>query len=541
MKREYRSKLPGNNSLMTVRGRIVRRKLSAGLPRREAALWESQQRYAELVDSIDGIVWEADARTFQFTFVSKRAERLLGYPVARWLHEPNFWAEHVHPDDREWAITFCQQATAENRDHEFEYRMLAADGRAVWLRDIVTVIANKNEPVKLRGVMVDITERKRMEAELLKASKLESLGLLAGGIAHDFNNSLTAIVLNTSLIKMQSEDARLLGRLDEIERAALLAQDLTQQLLTFSKGGTPVVKTSSIGDFLKASAIFASRGSNVLCKFSLPAELWSVDIDEGQINQVINNLIINAKQAMPEGGHIIISAENIIISENDVFSLPAGRFIKISIKDHGVGIPSENLGKIFDPYFTTKETGSGLGLAVCYSIIKKHNGYLTVESEVGLGTTFHIYLPAAKGVTPAAPSEPVAALAGQGRILVMDDKDVLRELMREALGSIGYEVTVAQEGQEVIALYRESQAAGRPYDALILDLIIPGGMGGKEVIKALRKLDPRVKALASSGYASDEVVNDCRQHGFHDVIIKPYRINDLLNKLNRLMAAPASA
>jgi len=388
----------------------------------------------------------------------------------------------------------------------------------------------------LCGIARDITERQKMEAELLRIQKLESIGILAGGIAHDFNNILTGILGNISLAGVYTDPGKIAERLSEAEMASLQAKNLTQQLLTFSKGGAPIKKTTAIADLVRDSAPFALRGSNVRCEFSIPGDLLSVEVDEGQIRQVVNNLIINADQAMPGGGVIEVCVENVAIEPGDVLPLMPGKYIKMSIQDHGVGISEEHLHRIFDPYFTTKQKGSGLGLATSYSIIKNHGGHITVESQIGIGTTFYIYLPASLGATEAKKEKVKEELIlGSGKVLVMDDEKIIRDLACDMLASIGYKISVAPDGAEAIRLYGEAMNSGQPFDAVIMDLTVQGSMGGKEAVQELIKMDPDVRAIVSSGYSNDPIMADFRKYGFMGVIAKPYKIKELSEVLHKVM------
>ncbi len=381
-------------------------------------------------------------------------------------------------------------------------------------------------------IVSDITEKRRIEEELNKVDKLESIGVLAGGIAHDFNNILTGIVGNISLAEMYIESGRapgrVLERLKEAEKASMRARDLTQQLLTFSKGGAPVKELATIGNILKDSATFTLRGSNVRCQLSIPDDLWPVEVDPGQIDQVINNLVINAAQAMPGGGTIKLQAENVSVGAEDVLPLKKGKYLEISIEDQGVGIPETIIQKIFDPFFTTKQKGNGLGLATSLSIVQKHNGHITVRSQAGVGTTFHIYLPVSpEQVSTEEKVERNKLITGEGRILVMDDEEHIRDLATEMLSNLGYSVITAVDGAEAIELYKEAMVSGNPFSMVILDLTIPGGMGGKETVQKLMEIDTEVKAIVSSGYSNDPVLANFREHGFKGVISKPYRIREL--------------
>ena len=403
---------------------------------------------------------------------------------------------------------------------------------------LISVRARYNENgeiTRYEGFYSDITERRRTEQELMKIQKLESLGIFAGGIAHDLNNILTPILGNISLARIQKDYDKIAERLLEAEKATLMARDLTQQLLTFSKGSAPIKRPTSISHILKDSVNFALRGTDVRPEISIPNDLWAVDIDEGQISQVITNIILNADQAMPDGGIIEIRAENVFINE-DSLPLKNGEYVKITIKDHGIGIPEKYLSKIFDPYWTTKKTGSGLGLATSYSIIRNHDGYIDVESQIGVGSTFYIYLPALSEMILTEKEELVyEPIMGKGNILLMDNDDMVRELATKMLETAGYSVTKANDGGEAIRLYREAMESGHPYDVVILDLTVPGGMGGKEAMKFLLKTDPNIKAIASSGYSNDSIMSEYKKYGFTAVIAKPYKVRELSEIVSKVI------
>jgi two-component system cell cycle sensor histidine kinase/response regulator CckA len=374
----------------------------------------------------------------------------------------------------------------------------------------------------------DITEKKKMEEDLLKVEKLESVGIFAGGIAHDFNNILTVILGNISLAKMYTEQEEKIYRtLSEIEKASIQAKELTKQLLTFAKGGAPILKTSYMREMIKDTVKFALRGSNVKCRFTVQDDLWTVDIDEGQISQVINNLVINAKQAMPDGGMVKVTAKNIAGNQEQSIKLKDIDYVKVSFGDNGTGISEEHLAKIFVPYFTTKTKGSGLGLATSFSIIKKHKGYITVDSELGAGTTFIFYLPASQNEKDKHHQTEEFHIAGKGRILVMDDEKKIRDTASNILTQFGYEVACAFDGTEAIKMYKEAKETGQPFNAVIMDLTIPGGMGGKETIKQLISLDPGIKVIVSSGYSNDPIMVEYTNYGFCSVVAKPYSSQDL--------------
>jgi len=374
----------------------------------------------------------------------------------------------------------------------------------------------------------DITDRKRMEAELLKTQKIESLGILAGGIAHDFNNILMLIMGNISLAKLEiPPDSKVFGELSNAEGACIQAKRLTQQLLTFSRGGKPVVEVASLPPLIKDAVALSLSGSNVGSSFSFPRELWSVKIDKGQIYQAVNNLVINAVQAMPEGGEIEVSAENITLRRGFSLPLEPGRYVRLSIKDTGVGIPRRHLTKIYDPFFTTKQKGSGLGLTIAYSIVKKHGGVLAIRSDEKNGTTASIYLPALEKKIESEEEEKEDIPRGRGKILLMDDQENIRRVAARMARSLGYEVRLAREGGEAVELYRKAKKEGGPFDAVILDLTVRGKMGGKEAMEKLLEFDPEVRAIVSSGYSMNAVLANYKRHGFKGIINKPYRLREL--------------
>lgn len=387
----------------------------------------------------------------------------------------------------------------------------------------------------------DISGERKTEEHLLKVQKLESVGLLAGGIAHDFNNILTSIMGNVSLAKLKmerldrTETAELYNLLTEAEKASNQARNLTQQLLTFAKGGTPILKSTTISDLLKNSAGFALRGSNVKCDFRFPEDLWKVEADEGQMGQVIYNLVINADQSMPYGGVIQITADNVVVTPENALPLKEGNYVKILISDTGVGIPKDYLDKIFDPYFSTKQKGSGLGLTTSYSIINKHRGLIEVESKLGIGSSFTIFLPASHNSKVQDNANYKSTPAGSGKVLIMDDEEILRYVVGEMLLHLGYEPTSAGDGSAAIELYVKAINEGEPFDAVIMDLTVPGGMGGKEAIERLLELDPDVRAIVSSGYSNDPIMAEHLKYGFKEVLAKPYTIENLAQVLHKVI------
>ncbi len=409
------------------------------------------------------------------------------------------------------------------------------DGRRVLVSDSAAPV--RNALGQIQGAVVvfrDMTERRKAAEELQRSERLESLGLLAGGIAHDFNNILTAIMGNLALARMYVDaDSPSERVLEQGEKACQRARDLTQQLLTFSRGGAPVKQAASLAELIRDSAGFALRGSNVSCRFELDPHLRPAEVDRGQISQVLHNLVINAVQAMPAGGTITISARNVRPGGPELPPLPAGAWIEIAVADQGPGIPEELRAKIFDPYFTTKPKGSGLGLATAYSIVRRHGGSLVIRSSPGQGATFLVYLPSSRRRTARrpAPETPGPLPANPLRVLLMDDEPAVREVVARMLEQLGHAVECAAEGEEALALYRRAREECRPFDAVILDLTIPGGMGGAEALRRLRELDPAVQAIVSSGYSTDPVLAEYRRHGFREVLVKPFRLQELVRAI----------
>jgi signal transduction histidine kinase/CheY-like chemotaxis protein len=391
-------------------------------------------------------------------------------------------------------------------------------------------------------VVRDVTVRQRFEEELERASRLESIGILAGGIAHDFNNILTAVMGNITLALLDAEGLATVERyLQEAERATLRARDLTQQLLTFAKGGDPVRSAVPLPEIIREVAAFALHGSSVRCDFDLPPGLWPADADKGQLGQVVQNLVINAVQAMPEGGSIRIGAANETVPKDSQRPLRPGDYVHISVADAGTGIKAEHLARIFDPYFTTKQHGSGLGLTTVYSIIRKHQGHIEAQSELGRGTTFHIWLPALRDGEPEEAGDQVESVAPMtGRVLFMDDEEPILAMAGMLLRRLGLQADLVRDGAEVVKKFSESYYAGRPYDLVVMDLTVPGGTGGREAIDQLRRIDPNVRAIVSSGYSSDPVLANYRAYGFCGMVAKPYKVEDFTKVLRSALRGSRS-
>lgn len=386
----------------------------------------------------------------------------------------------------------------------------------------------------------DITENKKMEIELEKTHKLEAIGTLAGGIAHDFNNLLTAILGNISLTKMHMRpDDKDFKRLTDAENACMQATELSNRLIIFSKGGDPVRRIISINKMVDDTVCSALSGTNISCECKLPHDLNPVYADEGQIRECFRNMVINAIEAMPDGGVIRVNAENVTVNDSQVSGLKAGKYVKISIQDSGRGMPEEIMSRIFDPYFTTKEMGAqkglGLGLAVCYSIIKKHDGHISVESNLNAGTVFDIYLSAVE-TEIKGPASAKTKVFGKKRVLIMDDEALVREVAGRILEHLGYEVEYAGDGHEAVEIYKKAKESGKVFDAVILDLTVRGGMGGDWAIRKLLDADPQVKAIVSSGYADNPIMTNFREYGFAAAMPKPYNVLQLKEALEKALA-----
>ncbi|HMK36083.1 MAG TPA: ATP-binding protein [Desulfomonilaceae bacterium] len=380
-------------------------------------------------------------------------------------------------------------------------------------------------------ILRDITDRKRTEQELLRAEKLDSLELIAGGVAHDFNNLLTANLANISLAKIRADSGSpLYDALLKAEKAATKARELTRQLLTFAKGRASVKIPTSLGTLLKETVSLALSGSSVKCKLKIAEDLWTTEIDYSQISMVFQNLLINAQQAMPAGGTIVVKAENIIVGaegQDDEASVGSGKCVRVTVRDTGCGIPLENLSKIFDPYFTTKPTGSGLGLATSYAVVKKHGGRMEAESRAGAGTTFYVYLPASARPARVIQSRESSPGYGTGRVLIVDDEEDIRDALSDLLTLMGYQVDCAKTGVEAVEVYRSAMNSLLPFTVVIMDLTMPGGINGDEAIRRLLEADPSAQVILSSGHVGHPIMENFRHYGFVGAIAKPYNAQEL--------------
>lgn len=484
------------------------------------------------VDNVVGSMMDALAVTdlnFAIQSVNPALLDMLGYDESELPGRPM----SMILDDGSW---FLLEVMKKGEVRGVEKAFKAKDGREVPVLLTAAVLSDAED---IRGVVCtarDLTEHKKMEEEMLHSRKLESVGLLASGIAHDFNNFLTAILGNIEVAKRSSPSGGVaLERLEAAEQATLRARDLAQQLLSFSRGGAPVKKTVDIADVVRESAQLAMSGSPVKLEFSAIEPPWPVVADPWQMGRVVHNIVINALAAMPGGGTLRASVENAVPNGDEAPALAGKKCVKITFEDTGPGIAGEDLPRVFDPYFTTKPTGVGLGLAVSHSIVVKHGGHVGVRSPADSGAVFTVHLPATDAKdTETEAQDPPASLSGSGRVLVMDDEEMIRDAAGEMLKALGYEVDFAADGREAIGKYAAAMEAGERFYAVIMDLTVPGGMGGAEAVRKLRELDPDVKAVASSGYSAYPVMAESEKYGFSDVVAKPYRLEELGRVLLRL-------
>ncbi len=507
----------------------------------EQRLAEERERLAVTLASIgDGVI--STNLDGEIMLMNRAAEELTGWALADAAGQP--LAEFLRFIDEETGKFYTdplKKIFAQNPHAELIENVLfvARDGRELLLAvSGAPVRDSKSRIIGTVCIFRDVTEKSKMQTELQRAEKIQSVGILAGGIAHDFNNLLTGILGNISLAQLEVEPGgQLASLLKNAEKSALRSRDLTQQLLTFSKGGMPVKEVTSVAEMIADSCSFLFRGSKVRCLADVPADLWPVEIDAGQISQVLNNLLINGRQAMPKGGAIRVWGENVVLDQDSRIPLPPGRYLQISVQDEGIGITQKEMERIFDPYYTTKEEGNGLGLSSCYSIISKHEGYISVDSKPGKGSIFTILLPASdkKHVAGEHGREKREIHPGDGRILIMDDDEMVREVAGRIFSHLGYESSCAGDGVEAVRLYQDAMAAGTPFDAVIMDLTIPGGMGGKEAVVEILRLDPKARVIVASGYSNDPIMADFRSYGFVGMVVKPFNVEALSTVLGRVL------
>lgn len=502
------------------------------------ALIAREECYRTLVETSRDLMFRCDHQG-RFTFVNRAWQQSLGFTLEEILRHTisDFQAPEVASrDGRHFAKTLPKGPVI-----GYETVLISRAGKPVPLS--FTVVPLRNEEGLLtgfQGTAYDITDRRQKEEDCLRIQKLESIGTLAGGIAHDFNNLLQAILGNIQLAK------RALGPLAQpfhwltsAEKAGDQAKELSYRLLAFSQGGEPFKQVTSITKLLTETVQFILSGSHVSPEFLLDDTLYAIEIDEGQMKQVISNIVINAKEVMPRGGTITIRARNVPANMDNTIPLRDRNCVHISIEDHGVGISPKNLPRVFDPYFTTKgmgsEKGMGLGLTICHSIVTRHGGFIRIDSTPGLNTTVHLYFPQADSALLPSHHIPVTNKSKRQRVLLMDDEDFVRDVTGEMLLQLGYEVCFTKDGDGAVKEYDKALEKGVPFDVVILDLTIPGGTGGEEAILRLLEIDPNVKAILSSGYADNNVINDFRGFGFKGTPLKPFKINELATVLSTIL------
>lgn len=501
----------------------------------EEALVRSEENFKEMIDRSPMAISVIN-RNGEIVYYNIESIKLFGFMKSEKVNI-EAWFNDVYPDPEyrerviiEWRNDYAETQRTRVTSGPKEFRVLCSDGITRSIEFYMVPVGEMNFLI-----MNDMTGRRRAEDELLKRKKLESLGIMAGGIAHDFNNILTAIVGNIDMVKMEvasQQSAHPL--LESIERAAWRARDLTLQLLTFASGGEPVRRDSSVKGILSDSIYPVISNTGIEAVINIDDDLMEADVDEAQIIQALHNIIINSKEAMDSRGVIRVTAQNYRCTYDENLK-PGGDYVKIAVEDTGSGINPSDAANIFDPFFTTKGSSSGLGLTVSYSIIRKHGGDIRVSPRSGGGTLCEVYLPAGSGKTPAQSVSQTAEIRCSGRLLVMDDEEIILEVMRRMLTRAGYDVSLARDGEEAMELYRGARSEGKPFDCVIMDLSIPNGMGGKDTIARLREYDPGVRAIVSSGYSNDPVMSRYAEYGFLGVSVKPYSFEDLRNEIRRVM------
>ena len=520
---------PLDVGLLKVRISVAERQIRELAERNQAraALIESARSMTNILEKTTDGFFAVDS-DWKLTYINAEAEKMVGCKRDEALGQV-LWEQFP------WLIGTVFQSNFERVMADrvaIEFESVDASGK-IWY-NVHAYRSNGGISVFIR----DVSERKKSETERLTTSKLESLGTLAGGIAHDLNNILTVISGNIGLaqIEARADAGSLLGFLSKAGQAAQHAAHLSSQLLTFSKGGAPLKKVVSLGELLEHSAEFALYGSNLRTDFDISVDLWKAEVDAGQIEQVINALILNAREAMPQGGTVRVRARNVVFEEGSTAPLPTGRYVKVTISDRGPGIDEDLRTRIFDPYFTTKPAATGLGLAISYSVVKKHGGLLLLESSSAEGSSFVFYLRASenhsnKTLDSRRGGRPFRY--NHQRVLVMDDEEAIRELTSQLLGTLGYEVTAVPDGMEAVRLYERALRKGEHFQAVILDATVRGGMGGVATIERLRSMDPKVNAIICSGYSDEAALSEFLAYGFRGALPKPFTRSELADALQR--------
>ncbi len=500
----------------------------------EKALRESEELFRNLAEQSPLMI--AMVEDSKVVYANKIFEKTLGFSRQELVNFSFDYYELFVPEFRHAIKKIHDKTLRHETAKEIECGMQGREGLRLDVIFSSGLIQYQGKAVLL-DMILDITERKMLEEKTRKSQKLESLSVLAGGIAHDFNNILTVIMGNITLCRINPHDPDLvIKNLSAAEEAVSRARDLTRQFLAFSRNTAPLKKIMPLDGIIRDCVMFSSSGSQAKVDLCISEDLWPAEVDDGQIGQVLNNIIINAIQSMPHGGTLTVRASNKVLGEGSLLPLSAGNYIKITIKDTGSGIPPEDLSKIFDPYFTSKEMESGLGLAIAYSIVAKHGGIIDVESETGKGSAFSVYLPALPEAKDVNMEIAQVSREGKVRILIMDDDEGVIAVVTQFLSYLGYEYETAQDGNEAIERYSLARKENSPFHAVILDLTVTGGIGGKETVAMLKEIDPSVRAILATGYLDDPVVVNYHDHGFVDLIKKPFRIEELSRVLHRVIS-----
>lgn len=501
--------------------------------RLDEALRNSEQRFRSYVENANDVVFSLSAEGI-FTYVSPQWKEAFGYEIEETIGKP--FAPFVHPDDIPGCFEFLSKIMSTGQKlPEIEYRVLHKNGSLLWYAANGSRIFEQGQTPIFIGIGRNITEQKLLQKELLKAQKLESLSVLAAGIAHNFNNVLTGVIGYISYSRKHLDNhEKIAPLLEAAEKSSNRAASLARQLLTFSKGGAPLKKQHSPQDLVQESVSLFLTGTNVVGNIYNTATRL-LYVDSQQINQAFNNIILNALHAMPQGGTLNILIKDIKLFDDNIYLLKPGEYVKITFDDSGCGIPPEYLHKVFDPYFTTRDTGSGLGLSTTHSIIAKHGGYIGIESQVDHGTIVTTLLPGYKNIEKnEVQTVPLAHRPVGIKVLLMDDDDDIRDLAAKRLEEVGYQVGICASGEEVVQLYKNCWEKGDQVPVVILDLLIPGGMGGNEAAQEILSIDPMARLVVSSGYSNDPIMADYRAHGFSDVLVKPYTTDELLTVLENV-------
>lgn len=522
------------NELPHIINRIIREwKSQKILEIKEKALAVSEERLRNILENSPFGMFEID-KEYNIAYSNKTMLKLLDYAES----DIFVFDDLIFEKNKEDVLFHINQVFESGESARFTAKLKKKSGKILPV-EIQLSVFSYLDTRKMIITISDNTEKIRIEEYQLKENKLNSIGILAGGIAHDFNNILSAILGNVSLVKYSlNENDEAMSLILDAEKACNRAKNLTQQLLTFSKGGSPVKEETNIEEIIQESAKFVIRGSNCYCNFIINPDIWSVQVDKGQLSQVIQNIVLNAIQSMPSGGQILIKISNFKRDNENIPGLYHNKYVKISIQDQGIGITEEDLKHIFDPYYTTKETGNGLGLTICYSIIKQHNGIIDVSSEKHKGTNFNIYLPASNQSSSSIKDREAQIEENHpnARILLMDDDSMVRNMVSRILHRFNYQVEYVNEGNQLIDAYKKSLMLDNPFDLIITDLTIQGGMGGREAVEILHRIHPKIKCIVMSGYSNDPVLANYESYGFSARISKPFSINDFITIIQKVLA-----